>query len=58
MTNFRKAIQNLVNSNMPDDVVRELLREMLCPDKESKNTDLYRQHYQPSYGMAVDEVKH
>lgn len=54
MTDFRKALHSLVHSSMPDDVVKELLREMLCPDNEFKSTDLYRRHYQPSYGMAID----
>ena len=39
MTNFRKAVLNLINSNVPDYVVKELLREMVCPNYENTDCD-------------------
>lgn len=41
MTNFRKAVKNLLDSNLSDEVIKELLQEMLCPCNEVTFTDAY-----------------
>ena len=47
MTNFRKAVKNLVDSDLPDQAVKDLLREMLCKSKESDCDGVNRFFKQP-----------
>ena len=49
MTNFRKAIKNLLDSDLPDQAVKDLLREMLCKSKESDCDNVNRFFHQQPY---------
>ena len=52
MTNFRKAVRNLVDSDLPDQAVKDLLREMLCKSKDSDCDAVNRFFTQPTYNTA------
>ena len=47
MTNFRKAVKNLVDSELSDQAVKDLLREMLCKSKEADCDGVNRFFKQP-----------
>jgi hypothetical protein len=43
----RQRIINLLESNLSDEDVLELLREIVCIGNKGINTDMYRPTYQP-----------
>ena len=47
MTKFREAIKALVDSPVSDQIVKDLLREMLCKSKESDCDAVNRFFKQP-----------
>lgn len=52
MTNFRKAVKNLVDSDLPDSAVKDLLREMLCKSKDSDCDNVNRFFANKPYVVA------